>query len=165
MQRVLILAIALAGLSVLAPAHAAERKQDAAASEQVEFNPANFDAQRKKILRDMETDAYREISARDKTAVKEALERMAKRLDGVDSIEALEIQVRLDLFNDQELINEKLTSARADSRLICVREKKVGSHFATNHCMTAASRQRLATDSQAAIRKTMRTIPPKDAKL
>src|SRR3546814_19983702 len=63
---------------------------------------------------------------------------------------------KLRVFNDQELINNILTSADEDSRLVCRREKKTGTHMASNQCMTVAERQRAADHA----RETLLRTPP-----
>src|SRR3546814_17151074 len=76
--------------------------------------------------------------------------------------DALPISSRLNemqkrrVFNDQELINNILTSADEDSRLVCRREKKTGTHMASNQCMTVAARQRAADHA----RDTLFRTPP-----
>ena len=58
------------------------------------------------------------------------------------SVDELDDRTRTQLYNDQELINNVLTQARDDSRMICKREKKVGTHRITNICITAGERRR-----------------------
>lgn len=50
---------------------------------------------------------------------------------------------RVTLTADQSLVNEILTKARDDSRLICRRDAKVGSNMLSSQCMTAAERRRV----------------------
>src|SRR3546814_3041069 len=48
------------------------------------------------------------------------------------------------LFPYTTLFRSILTSADEGSRLVCRREKKTGTHMASNQCMTVAERQRAA---------------------
>jgi hypothetical protein len=118
-----------------------------------------FDKQHERLrasLADGET--YREITPRQRTEVNEALSRIASRLDGGGTLEQLAAEERTQLYNDQELVNTILTQARADSRMICTRETKVGSHRPISTCLTVAERRRLQEQSQALIRSSQRVI-------
>ena len=67
-------------------------------------------------------------------------------------------RTRLEVFNEQELVNTLLTEAREDSRQVCTREKKVGSHRTTTMCKTVAERRRDMEQSQGALRTNMRVV-------
>ena len=120
--------------------------------QEVRFGPAQFAAQREAILKGMLGETYRELSDEDRRSVLDALERMEARLEGITSLEQLDKRVQTAVFNDQELINTLLTEAAEDSRLICKREKFVGSHRTTNVCVTVAERRRLAAAAQDEMR-------------
>lgn len=89
---------------------------------------------------------FSEISLDDRSKVQVALARMERTMNG-RSVEQLNEDERLAVFNDQELVNGVLTKAREDSRMVCRREKTLGSHMPTNQCMTVAERRR-QTDVQ-----------------
>ncbi|MCK7595587.1 hypothetical protein [Pseudomarimonas salicorniae] len=112
------------------------------------FSPSHFEAQREAIIEDMRGRTYRELSDEDRDTVLAALERMAGHPAGVSRFEELDKRVQTTVFNDQELVNNLLTQAAADSRLICKREKFVGSHRTTNICLTVAERRRLTEAAQ-----------------
>ncbi|KAF1713095.1 hypothetical protein CSC73_00780 [Pseudoxanthomonas sacheonensis] len=101
-------------------------------------------------LADGET--YSEISAENRAKVRDALNRIDSQLQAAGGVEGLTAQQKAEVFNDQELINTLLTKAGEDSRLVCSREKKVGSHRQTTQCMTVAERKRAHEDAQSAIR-------------
>lgn len=149
--RALVLSLALA---VTLPVLAAEH-------ENVAFDPAAFPDQKAAIERDLRGERYAEISAADRTRVREALGRIASALEGKPSLEALAEADRVAVFNDQEFINTTLTRAAEDSRLVCRREKKVGSHFASNVCMTVAERRRAQESAQDRVREAAR-FPVRD---
>lgn len=91
---------------------------------------------------------YSEISLEDKSKVQVALARMEGLLGGKDSADGLAEADKVALFNDQEVVNTVLTKAREDSRLVCRREKVLGSNMPTNRCMTVAERRRRAESDQ-----------------
>jgi len=106
----------------------------------LEFDPAVFAEQRAKLQRSLGSTRYTELTPDNRERVVQALERMHRNLDGVTSIDDLDARTKVAVFNDQELINQILTQAAADSRLVCTREKPTGSHRWNTICMTAAQR-------------------------
>jgi len=119
----------------------------------LDLDAADFAQQRGKIqaaLGDGET--YAEIKPADRQRVSVALDRIQTHLDAAGSVSALSQADRVEVFNDQELVNNVLTQAAADSRLVCRRETPVGSHRAVNRCATVAERRRQAEDAQNALR-------------
>ncbi|MBD9367188.1 hypothetical protein [Xanthomonas sp. XNM01] len=119
-----------------------------------------FDAQRRAIL-DALSDGktYSEISSDSRSKVRVALDRMASVIGDVDSLDELTEVARLNVLNDQELVNALLTQAREDSRLVCIREKQVGSHRSVNKCATVAQRRQMATDTQQKLQSMQRFKP------
>ncbi len=107
-----------------------------------------FQAQQQKVRADLQGgEVYSEISADDRHRVVEALDRMSV-LIGEGTAESLSPQNKTLLFNDQELVNTVLTKARADSRLICRREKTIGSQMTSTQCYTVAERERMKHGAQ-----------------
>lgn len=131
------------------------------------FEPASFDEQREAILDALRDDRYREIGEDARRQVLEALDRIGQRLEKVDSVDELDKDSKVALFNDQELINALLTQAAEDSRLICRREQKVGSHRRTTHCLTVAERRRQMENSQEDLRRIQGSgiMPREDARI
>ncbi|MBO9715446.1 MAG: hypothetical protein J7507_01195 [Pseudoxanthomonas sp.] len=112
----------------------------------------SFEAQRDAIVSALgDGKTYSEISPNDRQRVTASLNRISSLLGDAGSVEQLPETTRIEVFNEQELVNTVLTQAREDSRLVCTREKKVGSHRATNNCMTVAQRQRAREQSQDAL--------------
>jgi hypothetical protein len=91
--------------------------------------------------------------------VRDILERMDGRLLGVESIEQLPINSRNALFNDQERLRVLLGQAEEDSRLVCRRERVLGSNMPRNVCMTMGERRRAAEDAQNSIRRGQASGP------
>ena len=115
------------------------------------FSPArgldlnrSFEAQRGAIIAALDDGkTYSEIGATDLQTVRESLDRISTWLGDADSVEQLPDANRVRIFNEQEKINTLLTRAHADSRLVCRREKPIGSNRPTNTCQTVAERRRM----------------------
>lgn len=119
-----------------------------------------FDGQRQQILSDLNGgEKYSEISAQDAEKVKGALGRMAQQLARVDGvISGLSPDQLAVVFNDQELINAILTQAGEDSRLVCTRERPVGSRRPITHCMTVAEKRRHREEVHNEMDKNFRAL-------
>lgn len=97
--------------------------------------------QRDRILADLRGgEVYSEIKLQDRDSVHSALKRIDSRL-GADGVGRLSEADKLAVFNDQELVNSILTKAKDDSRLICRRERPMGSNRPQNICITVAQRR------------------------
>ncbi len=119
----------------------------------------SFEAQRNAIIKALgDGKTYSEISPDDRQRVTTSLDRIAGLLGGVQDVDQLAVEARVEVFNEQELVNTLLTEAREDSRLVCTREKKVGSHRTTTMCRTVAERRRDMEQSQGALRTNMRVV-------
>lgn len=122
---------------------------------------AAFSAQRatiEKRLADGKT--YAEIAPGDRQRVQQALERMGGELEGMASTEQMQTEARTRLFNDQELVNNILTQAAADSRLVCEHHTPTGSRMRVTTCETVAERERRMQNDQNELRKLQRTVSP-----
>lgn len=108
----------------------------------------SFAEQRRTVMTDLEGDKYREISLEQKSAVVAALNRIQSRLGSADDASRLHENDRVAVMNDQSQINVILTQAAADSRLVCRREKTIGSNMPQNNCLTVAERERLRLRAQ-----------------
>ncbi|KAF1726126.1 hypothetical protein [Pseudoxanthomonas japonensis] len=116
-----------------------------------------FEQQREQILTQMgDGETYSEISQQDRQDVRDALNRIGDSLLRTGGVDQLSASDKVKVFNDQELVNTILTRAHEDSRQVCTREKKVGSHRATTQCYTVAERRRMREDSQNEMSKTFR---------
>jgi hypothetical protein len=103
---------------------------------------------------------YVEISGGDLTRVRQALERMGGVMEGVASVDDLDPDRRVALFNDQEVVNTILTQAAADSRLICERTRPTGSRMPVSSCQTVAERNRRQENDQGELDKLQRAVMP-----
>jgi len=101
-----------------------------------DLNKADFEATKARLVEQLESDRYKEITPVDKATVIAALDRIDVRLAKVDKLSE---QDRVDIFNDQELINQITTHAAAESRLYCERDAPTGSHRIRVICLTMAT--------------------------
>lgn len=109
----------------------------------------DFAEQRAEIEEDLaDGKTYAEINSRDRAEVREALDRISRELEGVDSVAELAEPAKVTVFNEQERINTILTQAKADSRLVCDRNRPTGSHRKVTKCQTVAERRRRMEDDQ-----------------
>lgn len=109
--------------------------------------------QKAAVLEEMASgERFKEISADDKAQVMAALDRMEKLVAGRNTSELSEAE-KVELINDQELVNALLTKASVDSRMQCRREKRVGSHRTTSTCRTVAEWRRASEQSREDIQK------------
>jgi hypothetical protein len=102
-----------------------------------------------KQLDDGET--YVEIATADRAKVKESLARFAAIIN--ESGWSLNPEQKTQLVNEQNEINQILSQAAADSRLVCRREAQIGSLRTTTQCKTVAERRRDAQDAQEVMRR------------
>ena len=137
-----VLAAILASTAVF-PAAAATPALDAGAT---------FQVQRDAILKALEDgETYVEIRSTDRDRVRELLGRIETLLVGKSRLDELSEDAKVQAFNDQQEINALLTRALTDSRMVCEREQKVGSHRRTTSCMTVAARRRARDAAQDAV--------------
>lgn len=119
-----------------------------------------FHDQKASILRDLKDGAvYREISYQDSKTVRDALDRMSARLGEVAAIEDLDEQEKVEVFNDQELVNTILTMAENDSRTVCRRRGQLGTNFKTTTCETVKERRERQEADRLAIDQLLRGRP------
>lgn len=143
--------IVVAGLMLVASsAMAADGQADPDAG------PSEFEARMISVEQALDDGEYGEISSTDRREVLAALERIRTALGPSGDAGQLNERQKLKVFNDQELVNNILTSADDGSRLVCRREKRTGTHVASNQCLTVAERQRAADHA----RDTLLRTPP-----
>ncbi|MFC3716769.1 hypothetical protein ACFONC_11470 [Luteimonas soli] len=114
-----------------------------------------FAEQRAQILEELgDGETFSEIENADREKVKSALARISTALDQSGGVAQLSEEQKVAVFNDQELVNNILTEAGENSRLVCKRVKKTGSHMSSNQCMTVAARNRARENAQDQLRST-----------
>ncbi|MCH1908532.1 hypothetical protein MKP15_07045 [Stenotrophomonas sp. Y6] len=108
--------------------------------------------QRLRIMSDLQGgEVYSEISAENRARVVDALGRIDALL-GTGGHANLPEKDKIAVFNDQDLVNTLLTQAREDSRLVCRRERPVGSNRPQNICITVAARRQARENGADALR-------------
>lgn len=143
MKQIMLLAGMLAAF-VVAPALAADQPIEL----QVSSSPAaQFDAVRNALG----TEDYAEITADDRRTVLDLLDRMEAEI-GDGGVDALREDRKVQVFNWQEQINTILAGAHADSRVVCRRERAVGTRFATTNCATVAERRKAREEAHGRLR-------------
>lgn len=156
--------IALFAVS-LALAGAAHAKIDAspAKDEVVQIDvKESVGEQLARVERALATEEYSEVGLEDKHNVQAALSRIRTKLGDRATIEEVNPQARNEIYNDQELINNILTRAHADSRVVCRRERTTGSNRPTQVCMTVAQRREMMENSRDVLRNYNRVSPKTD---
>ena len=103
----------------------------------MKINPdrAQFQATRARLIEQLGTDQYSEITPANKSAAIAALDRIDARLAKQGP---LSDQDRVDIYNDQELVNTITSHAAIESRMYCEREMPTGSHRIRVICLTIA---------------------------
>jgi hypothetical protein len=136
--------------------------QASAANEADLSDRASFEAQKAKIHAQMiKGGEYGEISAEDRADVLRRLESIELALGlGDGTAGGLPPDRQLDIFNHQSAINQILTRAEADSRVVCTRERKTGSKFPVNRCVTVAEARREREDARDWSKTLNRTMRP-----
>ena len=129
----------------------------------VRADPVGFADQRAAVEAEMVAGGrFAEISDKARADVAAAFDRMQAVLEGKATMDDLRQDDRVALINDQELINALLTQAKIDSRMVCKRERRVGSHRLTSTCRTAAEWKRASEQSREDIeyRRSLGDILP-----
>ncbi len=127
----------------------------------VTVSEGDFAKQRARIEKQLnDGKTYAEIADGDVVRVRQALERMGGVMAGVASVDDLDAERRVALFNDQEVVNTILTKAASDSRLICDRRAATGSHMRVSSCQTVAERNRRLENDQGELDKLQRAPLP-----
>lgn len=127
----------------------------------VSVTEGSFAAQSRAIEKSLsDGKTYVEMSRVERDEVRTILGRMSARLEGIDSVEQLSEEDRLALFNDQERVNAMLVKGYADSRLVCDKRGRTGTHFRESKCQTVAERRRRTEADQNSMRALQRAPVP-----
>ena len=87
-----------------------------------------------------------------------AFDRMQGHVSDAGSLATLSPEQKVEVFNDQELINEILTEAQRDSRISCKRNRTVNSRIKTSECHTAAEWERRCERSRKLAEMNKRAV-------
>ncbi len=114
-------------------------------------------AQVSAIEKAIDSEDYSEIAREDKTNLQQALGRIQTRLGDQERVDQLDPQGRAEILKDQDVVNTILARAWSDSRMVCSRERTVGSNMAKRVCTTAAQRRRIDEASRRSFEDSNRT--------
>lgn len=104
----------------------------------------------------LRSEEYSEMTLENRSRVQAALNRIRVKLGSNERVDQLPPLQRTDVFNDQELINTLMSTAKEDSRMVCRSERPTGSNRPQRVCATVAQR-RIATESA---KNMMRELQP-----
>lgn len=138
--------IALTALLVAGSVYAADQ-------ELAMLNKHDFIAMKAKVSKDFEKgDRYREILPADQDKVLKALQRMDARWQKAEDVSQFSPDDRIEMVNDEQLVDNLLQHAAVDSRMVCHREEPIGSHMPKNVCRTVAQQKRDQEKAQDSLR-------------
>lgn len=95
---------------------------------------------------------YAEIEPEQQARVRALFRDMGNLVNDDGLAQGLAPRREVELFNLQEELNAILDQAAEDSRLVCRRERHVGSNLPVNTCATIAERRRLREGGQEMFR-------------
>lgn len=115
---------------------------------QLDTTQPSVEAQVVQIESALSSEHYSELTPEDKAKVRAALNRIRVTMGDKRTVEELAPIPRMEVGNDQAVVNTLLTQAHADSRMVCRRERSIGSNFPQQQCMTVGQRRRTMETSQ-----------------
>ncbi len=95
---------------------------------------------------------YEFLSPGDRKLVNQSLDKMGELLDARGSVEAMSLDDRTRLFNEQERANGILAK-NADDRLICTRVAPTGSHRPVTDCKTFRETEEIRKNAQTQLQE------------
>ena len=117
------------------------------------LNKHDFMAMKSQVSKDFDQDKrYREITPADQETVKKTLARMEMRWQKAEDTAQLSPDDRIEMVNDEQLVDTILQHAAVDSRVVCHREDPIGSHLPKNICRTVAQQKREQEKAQSSMR-------------
>ncbi len=149
-------AISLAAVILMLVASPLLAKQKAQENVVIADSADKFAVLVEKIRSQMATGKrYEFLSTSDRNLVNQSLDKMGAMLEASGSVEAMSMDDRTRLFNEQERANGIL-ARNADDRLICTREAPTGSHRPVTECKTYREVEEGRKDVQARLREMTR---------
>lgn len=100
---------------------------------------------------DNPTGEYSHFSEADIAKMKRAQDSVFSMLSGVDSLDQLNLDQKTSLSNSLDMIKATLL-ADEGNRLICYRERKIGTNIVTKRCETVAERNARAKEAAEGLR-------------
>jgi hypothetical protein len=109
---------------------------------------------------DSPTGEYSRYSEADIAKMKRAQDSVFSMLSGVDSLDQLNLDQKTSLSNSLDVIKATLLSDEGN-RLICHRERKIGTNIVSKRCETVAERNARAKAAQEQMREMAPTVQTK----
>ncbi|HJT98047.1 MAG TPA: hypothetical protein VJ696_06995 [Rhodanobacteraceae bacterium] len=110
------------------------------------------------IKKEMEAGGrYSYVKSDERRKVEEAIDEMGRLFDAQPTVEEMNHETQIKMFNRQELVNSILLSRDRD-RLICEQTTSTGSHLKTTSCQTYGDIE----DRRAQSRKSIDELRPTD---
>ena len=109
---------------------------------------------------DNPTGEYSRFSEADVAKMKRAQDNVFSVLSGVDSLDQLSLDQKTSLSNSLDVIKATLL-ADEGNRLICHRERKIGTNIVAKRCETVAEREARAKAAQEQMREMAPTVQTK----
>ena len=140
---------------------------DVAATRQASDASEDFRAYREQVLADLARgERYSEIRPQDRATVTRSLQTMLTMVKNANgSVEQLNADEKVVFFNHQEAVRTILSGAEADSRMVCKRERRVGSQMVQSTCRTVAESRRQREDSRNRLSEFQQGGPKKATEL
>lgn len=143
----LVLSASLLFCSAAAFAETTDPQQDAPQS----VSQILHDQKELRSQLDNPTGEYSRFSEADIAKMKRAQDDVFRMLSGVDSLDQLNLDQKTDLSNSLDQIKATLL-ADEGSRLICHRERKIGTNIVTKRCETVAEREARRKEADQGLR-------------
>lgn len=143
-RMIVSVALLLLAGSIQTVAHAAEPVVDANL-------PIAEQLQQVEVL--LNSERYAEITAAGRAEVRQAVSKITTTMAGRGSLDELNPAQRIEVLNQQEVINSTMNRAAADSRISCERHKPIGSNRPVRVCMSVAERRRAREKSELMMRE------------
>ncbi len=122
---------------------------------------AEYAAKKKAIIEDLDDGVrYMEILPSNKKRVLDALERIGALLGDVPSELSLTADAAKQLRDDEVVVNELLSRAESDSRLLCKTSAATGSNMLRRRCQTYAKKLARMNNDQDAMRGFSHRLSP-----
>ena len=109
---------------------------------------------------DNPTGEYSHFSEADIAKMKRAQDSVFSMLSSVDSLDQLNLDQKTSLSNSLDVIKATLLSDEGN-RLICRRERKIGTNIVAKRCETVAERNARAKEAQEQMREMAPTVQTK----
>ena len=108
----------------------------------------------------------RSISPQDRATVTQSLQTMQTMVEKANgSVDRLDPDEKVAFFNHQEAVRNILSGAEADSRVVCKRERRVGSQMVQSSCRTVAEARRQREESRNRLSDFQQGGPKKTSEL